>query len=473
MKRTGECRIQLLLHCVDGCVPYLNPHQLEMNFPPSVTNLWLGLAVRDSSIAPIFNSSNVSDETERGKKNQSSLTKSKVGGYTFIATPPDPWLLPYTRITASSFGLSCSDNNNIGNKDTMKVNSSGNTSKNTNKSVYVWTPHGRQKLTADLYFTASIEGLKSQHTISLFDYVDEGEFSLRRKLKAERRNQEWFQHLSSRNDSYFPDQLQEDDSNSYQSSSNGSLIWKPLLLPNENEKDDGYKNKRTNCSKPSLKEHLSGEKKLEHVPSGIAFVGRWRADLQLNKIIDMDDSIKAHFDKIQWKSVLSTYSLSEILDIASTGFINVIGTNLPQKWAKEKLALGLDLSLENLSYIFTSQRNPKRQKMNSTDVASSKVNADITEKMKLNADGCMDMSSKIFARDPKPLVTGCECFVCKDNRFSRAYIHHLVVAKEMLAEILIFGHNLHSLLKVLQCFDSQESDRKKVNDAIRLQLNSS
>ena len=47
-------RIQLLLHCVDGCVPYLNPNQLEKHFPPSKSNLWLGIAVGDSCVAPII-----------------------------------------------------------------------------------------------------------------------------------------------------------------------------------------------------------------------------------------------------------------------------------------------------------------------------------------------------------------------------------------------------------------------------------
>jgi len=72
----------------------------------------------------------------------------------------------------------------------------------------------------------------------------------------------------------------------------------------------------------------------------------------------------------------------------------------------------------------------------------------------LNADGCMDLADKSYARDPRPLVVGCGCFVCKDARFSRAYIHHLVVAKEMVAEILLFGHNLFSLLELLRSFDS-------------------
>ena len=92
-----------------------------------------------------------------------------------------------------------------------------------------------------------------------------------------------------------------------------------------------------------------------------------------------------------------------------------------------------------------------------------------TDKTLLN-EGCMDMSCTSYARDPSPLLPGCECFVCKENRFSKAYIHHLVVAKEMLAEILIFGHNLHCMLLLLRQFDCEESDRNKFKNFISSQL---
>ena len=460
---TRKTRIQLMLHCVDGCVPYLNPYQLEQHFPPSVTNLWLGLAVRDSCIRPIFNSPNDSVKTDAEEmKNHLRTTKNKVHGYTFAATSPDPWLLPYTRITASSFDVKCLDQYDTNTNKTTKRNSKRSNSRNTNKSVHVWTPHGRQKLTADMYFTASLEGLKSQHTISLFDYVDEGEFSTTRKLKAERRNQEWFQHLSSRHHSFVFNQ----GLNGHR----GSLLWKPVLLPHINEKEFGHNHQGANPSTSSLPKDFNVRKDIEHVPSGIAFVGRWRPGLQLDKIIYKDSSVKDHFDNIRWKSILSTYTLSEILDIASTGIINVIGTNLPQKWAKEKLALGLDLSMEFFLHNSATQRDRKRQKMDTIEKRSTKEIVTITKKTLLNTDGCMDLSNKVHARDPNPLVIGCQCFVCKENRFSRAYIHHLVVAKEMLAEILIFGHNLHCLLKLLRCFDSERSNQDKVRDFIRRQL---
>ncbi|XP_045618323.2 queuine tRNA-ribosyltransferase accessory subunit 2 isoform X3 [Procambarus clarkii] len=41
----------------------------------------------------------------------------------------------------------------------------------------------------------------------------------------------------------------------------------------------------------------------------------------------------------------------------------------------------------------------------------------------------------------KPLLEGCECYTCKN--FTRAYIHHLTIANELLAPVLLMMHNLH------------------------------
>ncbi|KAJ5165535.1 uncharacterized protein N7500_007365 [Penicillium coprophilum] len=45
------------------------------------------------------------------------------------------------------------------------------------------------------------------------------------------------------------------------------------------------------------------------------------------------------------------------------------------------------------------------------------------------------------ATDTSPLGEGCECYTCKN--YHRAYIHHLLVAKEMTAWALLQVHNFH------------------------------
>jgi queuine tRNA-ribosyltransferase len=52
-----------------------------------------------------------------------------------------------------------------------------------------------------------------------------------------------------------------------------------------------------------------------------------------------------------------------------------------------------------------------------------------------------------YARDPNPIDEICQCYTCQN--FSRAYIRHLSIAKEMLAATLLSIHNLHTLITMM------------------------
>lgn len=47
-----------------------------------------------------------------------------------------------------------------------------------------------------------------------------------------------------------------------------------------------------------------------------------------------------------------------------------------------------------------------------------------------------------FAKDTKPLMADCKCFACQ-QKYSRAYIHHLLNVREMLGDVLLYMHNMH------------------------------
>jgi queuine tRNA-ribosyltransferase len=56
------------------------------------------------------------------------------------------------------------------------------------------------------------------------------------------------------------------------------------------------------------------------------------------------------------------------------------------------------------------------------------------------AEGPLTISNARFARDPAPLQSDCDCEACR--QFSRAYLRHLFVARELLAYRLLTLHNL-------------------------------
>lgn len=54
--------------------------------------------------------------------------------------------------------------------------------------------------------------------------------------------------------------------------------------------------------------------------------------------------------------------------------------------------------------------------------------------------GTLRLRNAVHRRDPAPVESGCPCPVCA--RFSRAYLHHLFLAEEMLGPTLLSWHNL-------------------------------
>jgi queuine tRNA-ribosyltransferase len=67
-------------------------------------------------------------------------------------------------------------------------------------------------------------------------------------------------------------------------------------------------------------------------------------------------------------------------------------------------------------------------------------------KAAFTSTGRMNMSKAEYARDERPIEEECSCYTCQN--FSRAYLRHLIVAKEILAATLLSVHNLHTLLQL-------------------------
>jgi queuine tRNA-ribosyltransferase len=55
-------------------------------------------------------------------------------------------------------------------------------------------------------------------------------------------------------------------------------------------------------------------------------------------------------------------------------------------------------------------------------------------------EGALNLRNARFAEDESPLEADCPCPACM--RFSRAYLHHVVKANEIIASMLITWHNL-------------------------------
>lgn len=60
--------------------------------------------------------------------------------------------------------------------------------------------------------------------------------------------------------------------------------------------------------------------------------------------------------------------------------------------------------------------------------------------------GRMNLMNAAYKHDPYPIDESCQCYTCRN--FSRAYLHHLIVAREILAATLISIHNIYTLIEL-------------------------
>jgi queuine tRNA-ribosyltransferase len=64
------------------------------------------------------------------------------------------------------------------------------------------------------------------------------------------------------------------------------------------------------------------------------------------------------------------------------------------------------------------------------------------------ADGPVRLRNARHRRDPAPVESGCDCYCCAN--YSRAYLHHLFAADEMLGPTLLSLHNVAFYLRLMR-----------------------
>ncbi len=62
-------------------------------------------------------------------------------------------------------------------------------------------------------------------------------------------------------------------------------------------------------------------------------------------------------------------------------------------------------------------------------------------------EGRLNLMNASFANDKRPIDETCDCYTCRT--FTRAYLRHLIAAKETLSGTLLSIHNLHALVNLV------------------------
>jgi queuine tRNA-ribosyltransferase len=61
--------------------------------------------------------------------------------------------------------------------------------------------------------------------------------------------------------------------------------------------------------------------------------------------------------------------------------------------------------------------------------------------------GRLNIANAKYTSDAFPIDESCSCYACRN--FSRAYLRHLVLAKEILGATLLTIHNLNTLVSLM------------------------
>ena len=76
----------------------------------------------------------------------------------------------------------------------------------------------------------------------------------------------------------------------------------------------------------------------------------------------------------------------------------------------------------------------------------------------LTPDGRLNMRNAQYATEDQPLEPNCACYCCQN--FSRAYLRHLLVAKEILGHYLLSLHNVYFLIQHVRAMRKAIIDRQ-------------
>lgn len=122
--------------------------------------------------------------------------------------------------------------------------------------------------------------------------------------------------------------------------------------------------------------------------------------------------------------------------------IDMFDSSYPCQVAERGCALDINYSRKRfkpeLTYSPSAQDTLKQEQKLPDDNLNNSSNETDKDKGTLYE---INLNHSRYSCDFTAIVSGCTCYCCTNH--TRAYIHHLLVTKEMLATVLLMMHNLH------------------------------
>ncbi|CAH1389585.1 unnamed protein product [Nezara viridula] len=118
--------------------------------------------------------------------------------------------------------------------------------------------------------------------------------------------------------------------------------------------------------------------------------------------------------------------------------------------------MGIDIFDSSLVYITTERKSAFIFQYFEVPVEESRTESfDECSILEIN------LEDKSYKEDFRPILEDCTCLSCRKH--SRAYIHHLIMNKELLASTLLMLHNLHHYMLFFNSIRTAASKGKKIS----------
>lgn len=152
-------------------------------------------------------------------------------------------------------------------------------------------------------------------------------------------------------------------------------------------------------------------------------VGIGGALVSKQKMHEILDWIHPHLDAFKPRHLLGIGTVDDIFEGVERG-VDIFDCVHPTRIARYGVILSRPSAIRNLGSLSDVERVYNKKKFT------------------------FDIHNAVFANDASPIDPDCTCYTCKN--YTRAYVHHLFKAHELLAYRLASIHNVHFMLQLME-----------------------
>lgn len=186
--------------------------------------------------------------------------------------------------------------------------------------------------------------------------------------------------------------------------------------------------------------------------SGFLLDGFQGSSVSLEAKLTLISAVTAELPEDQPRFIHGIGRPDEVLDCIERG-VDVFDSTFPYEVTERGCAL---------CFPHQYQPDPETAVLDKEELSNGEKNEESSEDPEIDRSNITSyeicLKEKRFRDDFRPLLPGCACYCCRHH--SRAYVHHLLISKELLAGILLMIHNFQQYFSFFRSVRQAISDGK-------------